>query len=631
VASGDTPHFIRTSWLPVSNPSTRPQDERPIFEASTVDNSFWPSARCAVIVAIVALPCVCFAQGLGGRPNVAPDLAALVVANAANPNAIYNVIVQFRATPSREELAQINGGRGAQQDSDLSAIGGQLYSMPFQALAGLANDPNVAYLSPDRPVQSTLDVSNPATGAQTALLYGWNGTGVGVAILDSGILLPQTDLLNPAVKNASRVVYSQSFVSGQTGTSDQYGHGTHVAGIVAGNGANSTGSAYTKTFRGIAPAANLINLRVLDSNGAGKDSAVISAISAAIKLKSTYNIRVINLSLGRPVYESYALDPLCQAVEKAWKAGIVVVVAAGNQGRDNSFGNSGYATITAPGNDPLVITVGAMKNGGTISRLDDLIASYSSKGPTLIDHVVKPDIVAPGNKTVSLLASKSLIAGKSTSSNSVPYTYYQNTTNTAASANYYRLSGTSMAAPMVSGAAALMLNRDPALSPDTIKARLMLTATKAFPLYSTATDPVTGSYTSQYDIFTIGAGYLDIWGALNSAAAVPAGITAASPTAIFDASTNSVSLSTGNTLSGTGAVWGTGSNVFTAGAVWGTSVFLDGSGAVWGTDTNLWGAGAVWGTGGTTSNSTVWGSGAVWGTTTNDASETLNLLINGEN
>src|SRR5262249_52090391 len=154
---------------------------------------------------------------------------------------------------------------------------------------------------------------------------------------------------------------------------------------------SSTGTNFFLTFRGLAPNANLINLRVLDQNGRGTDSGVIAAIQQAIQLKSKYNIRVMNLSLGRPVFESYAVDPLCQAVEKAWKAGVVVVVAAGNQGRDNSRGTEGYATIQAPGNDPVVITVGAMKTMGTPSRADDLIASYSSKGPTLVDHIVKPD------------------------------------------------------------------------------------------------------------------------------------------------------------------------------------------------------------------------------------------------
>src|SRR5207249_5355186 len=121
----------------------------------------------------------------------------------------------------------------------------------------------------------------------------------------------------------------------------------------------------------------------------------ISAIQRAIQLKNTYNIRVINISLGRRVSESYTLDPVCQAVEQAWKAGIVVVAAAGNYGRDNSMNTNGYATITVPGNDPYVITVGAMKTAGSPLRSNSLIASYSSKGPTLLDHVVKPDIVAP--------------------------------------------------------------------------------------------------------------------------------------------------------------------------------------------------------------------------------------------
>ena len=114
---------------------------------------------------------------------------------------------------------------------------------------------------------------------------------------------------------------------------------------------------------------------------------------------------MINLSVGRPVFESAANDPLDQAVEAAWHAGITVVVAAGNDGRNNYANNNGYGTITAPGNDPLVITVGAMKDRGDGTRTDDRIASYSCKGPTAIDNYVKPDLVAPGNLVVSLLAN----------------------------------------------------------------------------------------------------------------------------------------------------------------------------------------------------------------------------------
>src|SRR5207253_4542865 len=122
------------------------------------------------------------------------------------------------------------------------------------------------------------------------------------------------------------------------------------------------------------PNAKNDNLRAVNQNGAGTDSSVIAAVNAAIKLRSKYNIRVMNLSLGRQVYESYTLDPLCQAVEAAWKAGIVVVVAAGNQGRNDSAGTEGYGTIAAPGNDPYAITVGVMKTAETPTRSDDTIA-----------------------------------------------------------------------------------------------------------------------------------------------------------------------------------------------------------------------------------------------------------------
>src|ERR1051326_6032745 len=242
---------------------------------------------------------------------------------------------------------------------------------------------------------------------------------------------------------------SRASSRGDSDTFDEYGHGTHVAGILAGNGRRSKGSQSTYWIRGIAPGVNLVSLRVLDSKGAGSDSAVIAAIQTAIALKNVYNIRVINLSLGRPVYGSYATDPLCMAVELAWKSGIVVVVAAGNEGRNNSAGTNGYGTITAPGNDPYVITVGAMNSIGTINRRDDKITSYSSKGPTQIDHIVKPDLVAPGNRILSLRDQNQYL-DVMYPSNRVPRYVYMTTTDTW-TPDYYQLSGTSMSAPMVSG------------------------------------------------------------------------------------------------------------------------------------------------------------------------------------
>jgi serine protease AprX len=148
-------------------------------------------------------------------------------------------------------------------------------------------------------------------------------------------------------------------------------------------------------FVGVAPQANLIDLRALNGPQASAPTPPSSPPSTApSNSDTTYNIRVINLSLGRPVRESYTLDPLCQAVERAWKAGITVVVAAGNRGRTTTVTDKagktyqidGYGTIGSPGNHPLVITVGAMRDSGTPSRTDDLMTSYSSKGPSGVDR-----------------------------------------------------------------------------------------------------------------------------------------------------------------------------------------------------------------------------------------------------
>jgi serine protease AprX len=217
------------------------------------------------------------------------------------------------------------------------------------------------YISLDRSLEPSLSNAARAVNAFSAWQSGYTGAGVGVALIDSGVFNHPD--LRGGFLGGSRVVWNQSFVPGNGSASDQYAHGTHIAGLIAGDGASSTGRPYTRTFKGIAPGANPINLRVLDQNGAGSDRAVIAAINAAILLQPLFNIRVINLSLGRPVYESYQLDPVCQAVEAAWRAGMVVVVAAGNEGRYQ--GTNGYGTITSPGNDPYVITVGAMKPMGT--------------------------------------------------------------------------------------------------------------------------------------------------------------------------------------------------------------------------------------------------------------------------
>ena len=531
-----------------------------------------------------------------------------------------NVIVQYRVPPTQAHFDKVIA-RGGMLQQNLPMINGGAFTVKGSSLKALSKDSNVAYVSLDRPVWATAKVTDLYDQAVLAP-YAWSknlsGTGIGIAVIDSGINSGKDFTLSTGT--GSRIVYNQNFASGPNTATDLYGHGTHVAGILAGNGMNSKGAAFHKTFMGIADNANLINLRVLDQNGSGRDSAVIAAIQKAISLKSKYNIRVINLSLGRPVYESYKLDPLCQAVEAAWKAGIVVVVAAGNEGRNDSAGTDGYGTIAAPGNDPYAITVGAMKPMGTSSRADDLIASYSSKGPTLIDHVVKPDIVAPGNMAISVLASANATLVKASPGNIVALSSYS--TNGKGASSYFTLSGTSMATPVVCGAVALLLQKNSTLTPDQVKARLMKSAYKTFPRTSTAKDPATGkSYTSQYDIFTVGAGYLDIQAALSSTDLAPATLGSARSPAVARDKSGNVYL-----VKGTSVLWG-GSIMWGTSVVWGTSV-------LWGTsvagESVLWGSSAPWGSSEDNGYSVLWGSSVVWGTSDQNLSEAIPIEIEGE-
>jgi len=206
-------------------------------------------------------------------------------------SSMVDVIVQFTAPPTADQHRKV-AARGGIFKADLSGIKAAVYSLPSSAVADLAQDSDVVYISPDRPVKGLLNYSTAAVNAGIAWSqYNLTGTGIGVAVIDSGIS-SHPDLTN--VIAMSRVVYAQDFAGG--GANDLYGHGTHVAGIIAGDGALSTGPLFTMTFKGMAPNANLVNLRVLDGNGDGTDSNVIKAIQAAIALKSTYNIRVINLS-----------------------------------------------------------------------------------------------------------------------------------------------------------------------------------------------------------------------------------------------------------------------------------------------------------------------------------------------
>jgi serine protease AprX len=331
-------------------------------------------------------------------------------------------------------------------------------------ILALANDSDVAYIASDDLVVASFDpVAGAALAASPGILevgapdawrqLGVTGRGIGVAILDSGIA-PHPDV-------AGRIVASVDFTTGGSGASlvppaDPGGHGTHVAGLVAGDGTASGGA-----YAGVAPGATLIDVRVITSTGATTVSTLIAGMQWVLAHRTDYNIRVVNLSAGAPVTVSYSNDPLAAAVEVLVFAGITVVVSAGNDGPKRS-------SITTPGSDPFVITVGAIDDNGTATLADDAIASWSSQGPTAIDGLAKPDLVAPGRKIVSLRSPGSTLDRE------LPDRVVAGLDPLAPA--YFRLSGTSMSAPTVTGVVALMLERTPALTPAQVKQQLMNTA-----------------------------------------------------------------------------------------------------------------------------------------------------------
>jgi serine protease AprX len=278
-----------------------------------------------------------------------------------------------------------------------------------------------------------------------------------VAVLDSGIAT------HAALD--SRVIAHVNLVSDEPGVSgDPFGHGTHIAGIVGGN---RTAATYVTTAfaGGSAPSVHLIDVRVLGSTGSGRTSDVIAGIDWVIANRLTYNIKVINLSLGHPVTEPSATDPLCQAVARAVAANITVAVSAGNYGM-TSTGAPVLGGITSPGNSPAALTVGALDTHGTVDPSDDTVAPFSSRGPARYEIVVKPDIVAPGRRIVSLEAQNSYISRN----------YSQWHIAGAGKNAYLKLSGTSMATGVVSGGVALLLNADPSLTPAQVKIALQMGA-----------------------------------------------------------------------------------------------------------------------------------------------------------
>jgi len=505
----------------------------------------------------------------------------------------------------------------AKRDGKLGIINGQVVDLPDRLLRQMAQHPSVFRIHYDRPAATFNYRTSMTVGTRVVRqTLGLTGAGVGVAVIDSGIATWHDDLTNTTATlfpyGNQRVAKFVDFVNGRTQPYDDNGHGTHVAGIIAGNGYDSSGQK-----AGAAPEASLVSLKVLDANGNGTVSSIIAALDWVLANHAAYNIRVVNMSVGSSIHESAWTDPLTLAAKRVVDAGVVVVAAAGNFGR-NAAGQIQYGGISAPGNAPWVLTVGGSSTQGTTNRGDDVVGGFSSRGPSFIDWNAKPDLVAPGAGTVSLASAGSHFYQTKASALSAG-------TIATASLPYLSLTGTSMAAPVVAGTVALMLQANPSLTPNAVKSILQYTAEDR-----------------GYNGLTQGAGFLNAVGAVRLArfyANAKPGDKAPVQAmwsrkiiwgnhrvggGVLDLSQNAFRLDTtwgvAQTESGDNIVWGTavgdGDNI-----VWGTAVG-DGDNIVWGTAVGD-GDNIVWGTdcGGADCDGVVWGSvdqsagdNIVWGT-----------------
>jgi serine protease AprX len=541
------------------------------------------------------------------RPGTRPTFAESVTGRGGQIIQQHDSIDALTAVVSGDDLVRL-----ADDDAVLS-ISADAIVRPHSLLGGLVGGllnvvtttvnvvtdvllPNGADTSgaevPPAVLRQTLGVDNTT----------WAGRGIGVALIDSG--------LEMSAEFQNRVTRFVDFTKGGiiTAAYDDYGHGTHVAGTIGGSGALS----YNNTYRGLAPSVKFTVLKVLDKNGAGYTSDVIAAIDYAVANRAALGIDIINLSLGHPIYEPASSDPLVQAVERASRAGIIVVAAAGNYGKNPTTGVPGYGGITSPGNAPSAITVGAVKTQDTVSRDDDRIPDYSSAGPTWYDGFVKPDIIAPGHNIVAVAAK-----------NGTLYQTYPQLKS--ADGDYMRLSGTSMATAVTSGSIALMLeaNRSanhypthPSLTPNAVKAILQYTAVG-----------IHDDAGLQYDPLRAGAGSLNAKGGIDLGRT----INTAAPNGSYwlTSSPYTYTMIAGQALTwnqgiiwGNGIIWGSTTSVnqtaWASGIIWGSSTVWS-SGIIWGSsdlvwsDPQSWADGIIWGSntvGQTTGSGIIWGSSA---------------------
>ena len=405
---------------------------------------------------------------------------ALIEMAARDQNQVVNVIVQKEdETTSVEKQVSRLGGQVTQ---DLKIINAFSAEMTAGSAIEIARSSDVRWVSLDAVVVSTactscVDTTNLANTYIRTIKADqvWNkspyrqGNTIGVAVVDSGVN-PNGDLYTST--GANRQVADVRFNSDYNqSTSDGYGHGTHVASIIGGDGSESGGK-----YIGVAPMVNIINVKVSNDDGSAMIKDVVAGLQWVLEHKDAYNIRVVNLSLNSSVAESYQTSPLDAAVEILWFNKIVVVASAGNQGS---------GAIFPPANDPFIITVGATDDKGTNSLSDDIVASFSAYGQTS-DGFKKPDLVAPGTNIIARLVNLNMGLANTHPANKV-------------GDQFFRMSGSSMAAPMVSGAVALLLQDEPNLTPDQVKYRLTATGNKSW---------------SGYNASKSGAGYLDVYAAV---------------------------------------------------------------------------------------------------------------------
>jgi serine protease AprX len=428
-------------------------------DTSSIPRTSRSLRAAAVWVGLIVVTSLLVSAGAGQlSPFTTKADPALTKMAAAHPASRMSVIVR-ETNPASLDAERRVWALGGHVTHQLPIIGSFSARLPGAALGSLLNSPAVSRVwgdghlrttyvdmaqydddAPDTAWRQTIQTSSSGPlpvqpGGGSA-----NGLGVTVAVLDTGIS-QSPDLGN-------RVLARVDFTPEHDGY-DRFGHGTHMAGIIAGDGTASNGQ-----WVGVAPKANLVSVKVARGDGSTDVSVVIAAMQWLVTHKAQYNIRVLNLSYGTDSKQSYVVDPLNYAVEQVWRSGIFVAVAAGNVGPDQG-------SVNKPGDDPLVVTVGGADSKNTPGRDDDTIAPFSSRGPTQ-DGLSKPDLVAPSISIVSLRAAGSTID--------------QAHPAARLGEHYFKGTGTSQATAIVSGIAANMFSTAPTLTPDLVKAIITRTA-----------------------------------------------------------------------------------------------------------------------------------------------------------